>query len=206
MSILAKTCARAIALAALCLSASAADAQVAPVRYWLPGGMFGFGGGAADTGGAETYSNFPSFDAVAAADATDWRDKVPTGPFVRGQSGSLNLSGLGQTSAFGNFGTLNYDSAQFGYAFKGVGGLPVKVFAGVDSLKYDSDVLRPLTPLTSDPGAPAAYSANVGFEIQPAPNLSLSLGAGYTQQQTGRLDSDINSRLLPGESPIFFRR
>ncbi|ABD88950.1 hypothetical protein [Rhodopseudomonas palustris] len=184
------------------LSAGVAQAQVAPVRYWLPGGLFGFGGNA--TTSVDSYSNFPSFDANAAGGGADWRDNFPTGPFLRGESGSLSLSGLGQTSAFGSFGALNYDSTQFGYAFKGAGGLPVKVFAGFDSLKYDSDVLRPLTPLSSDAGTPAAYSANVGFEIQPAANLSLSFGAGYTQQQSGRLDSDINSRLLPGESPLLF--
>ncbi|HEY0328852.1 MAG TPA: hypothetical protein VGC77_07095 [Rhodopseudomonas sp.] len=204
MSIFAGKRALAIVVATLCLGGQAAEAQVAPLRYWVPGGMFGFGGATA-TNSAETYSNFPSFD-LAAGDAADWRDKFPTGGFVRGESGSLNLSGLGQSGAFGSFGALNYDSTQFGYAFKGAGGLPVKLFAGFDSLTYDSGVLRPLTPLTSDAGTAAAYGANVGFEIQAAPNLSLSLGAGYSQQQSGRLDSDINSRLLPGESPIFFRR
>jgi hypothetical protein len=33
------------------------------------------------------------------------------------------------------------------------------------------------------------------------PNVSLSLGFGYTQQ-SGRIDSDINSLLLPGASPF----
>jgi hypothetical protein len=40
-------------------------------------------------------------------------------------------------------------------------------------------------------------------EFKPTSNLSLSLGVGYTQQQSGRIDSDINSPLLPGQSPIF---
>jgi hypothetical protein len=33
------------------------------------------------------------------------------------------------------------------------------------------------------------------------PDLSLSLGFGYTQQ-SGRIDSDINSLALPGASPF----
>jgi len=46
----------------------------------------------------------------------------------------------------------------------------------------------------------AGYTARAGIEIQPTSNLSLSLGVGYTQQ-SGRLDSDINSPLL-GASPF----
>jgi len=40
-----------------------------------------------------------------------------------------------------------------------------------------------------------------GVEFKPTSNLSLSFGAGFTQQQSGRMDSDINSSMLPGESP-----
>jgi hypothetical protein len=42
-------------------------------------------------------------------------------------------------------------------------------------------------------------------EFQPAPNVSLSLGFGYTQQ-SGRIDSDINSPPRPGASPSAFGR
>jgi opacity protein-like surface antigen len=48
-------------------------------------------------------------------------------------------------------------------------------------------------------GTLPGYSAHAGVEFQPAPNVSLSLGFGYTQQ-SGRIDSDINS--LPGASPF----
>ena len=34
------------------------------------------------------------------------------------------------------------------------------------------------------------------------PDFSLSLGFGYTTLQSGRIDSDINSPLLPGASPF----
>jgi opacity protein-like surface antigen len=54
-------------------------------------------------------------------------------------------------------------------------------------------------------GTLPGYGAHAGVEFQPAPNLSLSLGVGFTQQ-SGRLDSDINSPLLPGASPFAFGR
>jgi opacity protein-like surface antigen len=50
-------------------------------------------------------------------------------------------------------------------------------------------------------GTLPGYSAHAGVEFQPTPNVSLSLGFGYTQQ-SGRIDSDINSLLLPGASPF----
>jgi hypothetical protein len=50
-------------------------------------------------------------------------------------------------------------------------------------------------------GTLPGYSAHAGVEFQPAPNVSLSLGVGYTQQSQ-RIDSDINSPLLPGAAPF----
>jgi opacity protein-like surface antigen len=49
-------------------------------------------------------------------------------------------------------------------------------------------------------GTLPGYSAHAGVEFQPTPNVSLSLGFGYTQ--SGRIDSDINSLSLPGASPF----
>ena len=44
---------------------------------------------------------------------------------------------------------------------------------------------------------------NAGIEFQPTSNLSLSLGVGYVQQSgPARIDSDINSPLLPGATPL----
>jgi len=49
------------------------------------------------------------------------------------------------------------------------------------------------------------YSARAGIEIQPTSNVSLSLGFGMTQQSgAGRVDSDINSSVLPGATPFAF--
>jgi opacity protein-like surface antigen len=50
-------------------------------------------------------------------------------------------------------------------------------------------------------GTLPGYSAHAGVEFQPTPNVSLSLGFGYTQQ-SGRIDGDINSLSLPGASPF----
>jgi opacity protein-like surface antigen len=46
-------------------------------------------------------------------------------------------------------------------------------------------------------GTLPGYRAHAGVEFQPAPNLSLSLGVGYTQQS-----GELNSLSLPGASPL----
>ena len=50
--------------------------------------------------------------------------------------------------------------------------------------------------------APGAFSANAGIEFRPTSNVTLSLGASFTQHSSGAVDSDINSPLLPGQSPL----
>jgi predicted outer membrane lipoprotein len=203
MSIFANKSTRAIAVAALCLGGQAVHAQVAPVQYWIPGGPFGFGGGSTEASSAETYGNVPSFDLGDVRDG-GWRNNFPSGMFVRGEAGGIGLNGLSQANAFGVLGALSYEGVQTGYNFKAAGGIPVTFYAGFDTLKYNPGVIAPLAPFNSPSGVTAGYSARAGIEFQPAPNVSLSFGAGYTQQQSGRIDSDINSSLLPGETPMFF--
>lgn len=200
MSNLAFICSLATVLVAFGLGAPAAIAQVAPVRYWIPGGPFGFGGGSTEVESPDTYGNFPTFDAGGTSFSQS-RYQFPNGMFVSGERGAVSWNSIGRAGAFSNFGGLSYEGMQFGYAFKGVGGLPVTVFAGFDTLKYNPASVGPLAPfgMNSGPG----YSLNAGVEFKPTSNLSLSLGVGYTQQQSGRIDSDINSPLLPGQSPIF---
>jgi hypothetical protein len=189
-----------LVLAVLGLGAPAAFAQVAPVRYWIAGGPFGFGGGSTESESPDTYGNFPSFGAGGTSFSQS-RYQFPNGMFVSGERGTVGLNGLGQAGAFGNFGGLSYEGMQFGYAFKGVGGLPVTVFAGFDTLKYNPAMAGPIAPFGMNAGP--GYSVNAGVEFKPTSNLSLSLGVGFAQQQSGRIDSDINSPLLPGQSPIF---
>jgi opacity protein-like surface antigen len=85
---------------------------------------------------------------------------------------------------------------QFGYKFQNAASGPLTVFAGFDTLKYNtgSGTGGPFAPFdtSSTSNKQSGYSARAGVEFQPAPNVSLSLGVGFTQQP-GRLDSDINS-------------
>jgi hypothetical protein len=190
MSSLAGSCGLAALLAVLCLGGAPVHAQVAPLNYWIPGGAFGFGGGAGQS--SDTYGNFPSFDAGG-------RTNFANGFFVGSQRGNLNWSGISQAGPAGNFSALSYDSSQFGYNTKTAGGLPVTFFAGFDTLKYGNGIGSSVAPLTS--GAAPGYGAFAGVEFKPTSNLSLTFGAGFTQQDSGRMDSDIRSNMLPGESP-----
>ena len=192
MSIVTRHCLHAVIVAALCLAGHAAHAQVAPVQYWLPSGLFGLGGNWSAAGSTTTYGNFPGFDARAGDG--DWRDNFPTGMFVSGQSGSVGLNGLGRAGAVSSFGGLTYDSAVTGYAFKGAGNLPVTVYTGFDALNYKPGLGSPLAPFASDASVAAGYTARAGIAFQPTANVTLSFEAGITQQGT---DSNINSPLLP---------
>ena len=190
---LARFCTLATLFAVLCFGGAPAHAQVAPLQYWIPGGPFGFGGSAVQS--ADSYGNFPSFNAGDASSGTNFAN----GFFVGSQRGNLNWSGLSQTGPSGNLTALSYDSTQFGYNTKTAGGMPVTFFAGFNSQKYGDGIGSSLAPLTS--GAAPGYGAFAGVEFKPTSNLSLSFGAGFTQQDSGRMDSDIKSNMLPGESP-----
>jgi hypothetical protein len=109
----------------------------------------------------------------------------------------MGFSGLSQ-SAFGGFGSLYSEGVQFGYNLKNGGGPPVTFFAGFDTLKYNAGIgSNAFAPFDSKSGTLPVSSAYAGVEFQPTSNLSLSLGVGVVQQ-TGRIDSEINS--LPGAS------
>ena len=184
-----RSCALASLFAVFCLSGAPLHAQVAPLQYWIPGGAFGYGGG------ADSYRNFPSFNSSDANGGYDFRP----GFFVGSQRGNLGLSGFSQAGPASNFSALSYDSTQFGYNMKTAGGSPVTFFAGFDTLKYGNGIGSSVAPLTS--AAAPGYGAFAGVEFKPTSNLSLSFGAGFTQQDGGRMDSDIRSNMLPGESP-----
>lgn len=176
-----------VAVAALCLGGRAAHAQAAPVQYWLPSSSFGFGGSLEGSGG----------DAQGAS-----RTNYPNGWFVANTQGSL--SGFNRLGAFGNFSSLSTEGVQFGYNFKNA---PLSIYSGFDTLKYNT---APGTSGSSafaafdwSASAPGAFAANAGIEFRPSSNLSLSLGASFSQQTSGAVDSDINSALLPGQSPMF---
>ena len=197
----------AFVLAALCLGGRTAHAQAAPVTYWTPGWPLGFGDNLTVGQSSNTYGNFPSFDGsdTRGGGFSYMRYKFPNGWFVGGERGGMGLSvsGINQDAAFGNFGSLYTEGVQFGYSFKNASGLPLTVYAGFDTLKYNTGIGGPFAPFDSISGTLPGYSAHAGVEFQPASNVSLSLGVGYTQQ-SGRTDSDINSPLLPGAPPFAF--
>ena len=205
MSIFAGRIGLALVLAALCLGGRTAHAQAAPVNYWIPSWPIGFGGNLTVGQSSNTYGNFPSFDGsdIRGGGISNMRYNFPNGWFVGGESGGIGLSmnGINQDGAFGNIGSLYYQGVQFGYNFQNAGGLPVGVYAGFDTLNYKSGIGGPFTPFDTVSGTLPGYSAHAGVEFQPAPNRSLSLGFGYTQQ-SGSIDGDINSLVLPGASPF----
>jgi opacity protein-like surface antigen len=176
-----------IALAALCLDGRTAHAQAAPVQYWMPSSWFGFGG-------SSTYG----------LDGSDAQANRPDGWFIAGTRNDLTLSGFNRAAAFGNFGSLSTEGMQFGYALKNT---PLSIYAGFDTLKYNTGPGAGSSAFAAfdsrSPAAPGAFSANAGIEYRPTSNLSLSLGVGVTQfQSQGLVDSDINSPLLPGQTPL----
>jgi opacity protein-like surface antigen len=201
MSIFSSRSGLAFALAALCLGGRTADAQSGPVTYLIPSWSVGFGGNPTAGQGSSTGGSFPGFDG---SDARG-RFNFSNGWFVGGEGGGtgLSMNGTNQYGAFGNNRSLYYQGVQFGYNFQNAGRLPLTIYAGFDTLKYNAGIGGPFAPFDTTSGTLPGYSAHAGVEFQPAPNVSLSLGFGYTQQ-SGRIDSDINS--LPGASPFALRR
>src|SRR6478736_8649977 len=104
-------------VAALCLAAPAAHAQVAAVPYSQANWPLGFGGNLGQ--GAGAYGDFVGLDEASR----------PKGWFMSTQSSdaSLGLSGMGRMSAFGSFGSLQSDGMRFGYNFQNS---PVSVYGG----------------------------------------------------------------------------
>jgi len=178
----------AVAFAAICLGGRTAHAQAAPVQYWLPSASFGFGGGL----------GLDSGDASGAS-----RTEFPGGWFMANTQGSFATSGFNRLGAFGNFSSLSTEGVQFGYAFKNT---PLSIYSGFDTLKYNtglgSSASGAFSAFDRSATAPGAFSANAGIEFRPTSNVTLSLGASFTQHSSGSVDSDINSPLLPGQSPV----
>jgi opacity protein-like surface antigen len=204
MSIFSRRLGLALVLAALCLGGRTAHAQAAPVPYWTSSWPVGFGGNLTADEGSNTYESFPGFEGGDARGGgfSYLRYNFPSGWFVGSERGGMGLSAsrINQDAAFGNFGSLSAEGVQFGYNFKNASGLPLKVYAGFDTLNYKSGLGNPFAPFDTTSGTLPGYSAHAGVEFQPTPNVSLSLGFGYTQ--SGRIDGDINSLALPGASPF----
>ena len=187
----------ALVLAALCLGGRLACAQTAAVTYssW----PIGFYSNLTVGQGSNIYGSFAGFDVSDARGFSTMRYAFPNGWFVGGGTGGVGMSGINQTSAFGS--SLYSEGVQVGYNFQNA---PLTVYAGFDTLKYKPGIGSPFGAFDTTSGGLPGYRANVGVEFQAAPNLSLSLGVGYTQTPS-RLDSDLNSLGLPGAA-AFGRR
>jgi hypothetical protein len=194
MSMFSRRFGLAMVAATLCLGAQAAHAQASPVNYWIPGWPMGFSGDAGEN--ANAYGNFPSFDFRDVGNGSSYARYNFSNGFFVGSQRSMGLTGLSQ-SAFGSFGSLYSEGVQFGYSLKNGGGLPVTFYAGFDTLKYNTGIGGAFAPFDSKSGTLPISSAYAGVEFQATSNISLSLGVGVVQQ-TGRIDSEINS--LPGAS------
>src|ERR1700733_3906867 len=185
----------ALVLAALSLAGRAASAQTAAVTYssW----PIGFYSNLTVGQGSNIYGSFAGFDGSDARGGfSTTRINFPNGWFVGGGTAGLGLSGINQASAFGT--SLYTEGAQVGYKFQNA---PLTVYAGFDTLKFNTGIGSPFAPFDTASGTLPGYRAHAGIEFSPAPNLSLSLGVGYTQAPAG----DLNSLVLPGAA-AFGRR
>ena len=192
MSILVRSLALIFALAALCPAAQTAHAQATAVPYSMANWPIGFGGSL-------------SGDQNADGDARDGtsRFNFSNGMFIGSRSATaFGMNGIGQASAYGNIGSLSYEGMKFGYDFKNA---PLTLFGGLDTFKYSvgPGPSSPFAAFENTSGTVPGYGVNAGVEFRPTSNLSLSLGVGYVDQSAGRVDSDIRSPLLPGQSPQF---
>jgi len=203
MSIFAGRLGLAFLLAALCLGGRTAHAQAAPVTYWIPSWPVGFGGNMTVGQSSNTYGNFPSFDGTDARGGgfSYLRYNFPNGWFVGGEGGGIgsSLNSINKDGAFGR--SLYYQGVRVGYNFQNGGGLPLTFYAGFDTLKYNAGIDGSFASFNTMAGTLPGYRAHAGVEFQPTPNVSLSLGVGFTQQ-SGGIDSNINTPSLFGTSPF----
>jgi hypothetical protein len=152
---------------------------------------------------SNTYGNFPSFDGTDARGGgfSYLRYNFPNGWFVGGEGGGIgsSLNSINQDGAFGR--SLYYQGVRVGYNFQNGGGLPLTFYAGFDTLKYNAGIDGSFASFNTMSGTLPGYRAHAGVEFQPTPNVSLSLGVGFTQQ-SGGIDSNANSPSLFGTSPF----
>jgi opacity protein-like surface antigen len=194
MSIFAGRLSLVVVVAALSLGGRTACAQAAVTYSSWP---IGFGSNLTVGQDSNIYGSLSSFNGSDVRGGFSYmRTNFPNGWFVGGERDGMGINGINQAGAFGR--SLYYEGTQFGYNFQTVRGLPLTVYAGFDTLKYNG-IGGPFAPFDTVSGTLPGFRAHAGIEYQPAPNVSLSLGFGYTQQ-SGRIDSDINSLSLPGAS------
>lgn len=180
-----------LVMAALSLGSSVAHAQTAPVQYWIPGWPAGFSNSAS----VESYGDFPGF--TASGDSGFFSRRYSTTSNWSALGGGFGLQGVSPYAA--SFGALTTEGSQFGYKFKS----GVALYGGFDTLRADRGS-NAFAAFDSNASTLPVYSAHGGVAFQPTANTTLSLGFSYTGQGSDRLDSDIRSPALPGETPSAF--
>ena len=186
---------------------------------WTSGWQTGFGGSVAgsqgglnsqglNSQGLNSYGSNPYGDLLAfGGGATSARDNFSSrynfdnGWFVGSERGGSGFGNFGPIGAWGNPGALSYEGAQFGYNFTSA---PVTVYAGFDTLKFNTSPLASPLAFDSQSATAPGYGVHAGVEIRPTSNLSLSLGVGYAQQPTGIDTGGFNS--VPGATSFAFGR
>ena len=187
-----------LVVAMLCVGGRAQAQGANPLTYWTPGWPVGFAGDASTT----AYGNFPSFDTRDSRGFGATRYNLGNGFFVgNSRTELLGTSGLATNAAFGNFGSVYSEGSQVGYSFKGANGMPVSLYAGFDTLKYNNGFGSgsPFAAFDSQSGNLPVYNARAGIEFKPTANTSLSLGFGY-QGSSGAVGSE--NALPPGANPF----
>ena len=185
----------AFVLLAVCLGGQTAHAQSAPVTYWTPGWL-GFGGSLNAGQDSNTYGTVSGFGDSSAGGFFSTRYNFSNGWFVGSERSGMGLSMSGINQA-GAFGSLHSEGVQFGYNFNNA---PVTVYAGFNTLKYNSGIGGAFAPFDSTSIAvPGGYGAHAGIEFKPTSNLSFSLDVGVTQR-SGRIDRDTQLPSLSNAS------
>jgi hypothetical protein len=173
------------------------------MTYWIANLPVGFGGNLIVGQSSNTYGNFSSSNGTDARGGgfSSMRYNFPNGWFVGGESAGIgsSLNGINQDGTFGR--SLNYQGVRVGYNFQNGGGLPLTFYAGFDTLKYNTGIDGSFASFNTMSGTLPGYRAHAGVEFQPTPNVSLSLGVGFTQQ-SGGIDNNVNSPSLFGTSPF----
>ena len=100
----------------------------------------------------------------------------------------MGLSGINQAGAFGS---LQTEGVQYGYNFKNA---PVSVYAGFDTLKYNSGIGGAFSPFDLTSSTAPGYGVHAGVEIKPTSNQPVARGRLYPA--VGRLETHSKSPSL----------
>ena len=115
-----------------------------------------------------SYGDFPSFDGsdVRGDRFSAMRYNFSNGWFVGREGGGIGLgmNGINRDGAFGNIPSLDYEGLQFGYTFQNAG-MPLKIYAGFDTLKYNVGSGGRLADLDAMSGTLPGYGAHAGVEF-----------------------------------------